>query len=76
GARIEVAADLPDLHCDRTAVEQVLSNLIENAVKYAHPDRPPVVQVTGRRLGEMAEFRVTDNGRGIASADLDHVFEL
>lgn len=75
-AEIIVAPNQPEIYGDRVAMEQILSNLIENAIKYNHPDRPPIVRITGRRIGQTAEFRVTDNGRGIDARDFDRVFDL
>lgn len=76
GAQIIIAPHQPEIFGDRVAMEQILSNLIENAIKYNHPDRPPVIRITGQRLGQMAEFRVSDNGRGIDAQDFDRVFDL
>ncbi len=57
-------APLPPLAIDRVAVEQVFSNLIDNAVKYLRPGVPGRIDVTGKVTGRKAEFRVADNGRG------------
>ena len=76
GAQIIVAPHQPEIYGDRVAIEQILSNLIENAIKYNHPDRAPVVNITGKRIGDRAEFRVSDNGRGIDARDFDRVFDL
>lgn len=76
-AGAEVAVEpLPALQSDRIAVEQILSNLIENALKYLSPARPGKVTVSGRHNGGMIEIAVTDNGRGIAPADHERVFDL
>ena len=69
-------APLPPLTIDRIAVEQVFSNLIDNAVKYLRPDVPGRIEITAEIMGPKAEFRVADNGRGIAPGDHDRVFEL
>jgi signal transduction histidine kinase len=76
GAQIIIAPHQPEIYGDRVAVEQILSNLIENAIKYSHPDRPPIVRITGQRIGDRAEFRVADNGRGIDPRDFERVFDL
>ncbi len=67
---------LPPIVSDRLAVEQVFSNLIENALKYGAPGRTPRIEIEGRRDGLFARFEVRDNGRGIAERDKDRVFEL
>ena len=72
--RIEVAApERIDVHADRDRLDQVLTNLIENAVKYS-PDGGPVRVVAERRGGEV-EVRVSDAGIGIPPEHRDHVFE-
>jgi signal transduction histidine kinase len=75
GATVIVKA-VPDLESDRLAVEQILSNLIENALKYLSPKRAGEVTVEGRRDGAMVQIDVADNGRGIAPEDHERVFEL
>jgi signal transduction histidine kinase len=75
GAEV-VIEPLPPLQSDRIAVEQILSNLVENALKYLAPARPGKVTVSGRRNGRMIEIAVRDNGRGIAPADHERVFDL
>ena len=80
GAEIRVAT-LPGLVCDRTAVDQMVSNLIENALKYTAASRPCVITVDGetydeRRGRRMVRYRVADNGRGIAERDMERIFEL
>ncbi len=76
GAVIEVEGDPPELVSDRLAIEQVFSNLIENAVKYLKPGRPGVVTVRGRVQAGRAIYEVQDNGRGIDPKDHERIFEL
>jgi signal transduction histidine kinase len=74
-AEIEIK-NLPDLVTDKLAIEQVMTNLVENAVKYLVSDRKGRIVVRGREDGPFNEYRVEDNGRGIADADRERVFEL
>jgi signal transduction histidine kinase len=74
-AEIEIKS-LPDLVTDKLAIEQVMTNLVENAVKYLASDRKGRIVVRGREDGPFNEYRVEDNGRGIADADRERVFEL
>ena len=76
GATIEVQGKLPDIVNDRVAVEQLFSNLVENAVKYLDPARPGQIVVRGRRRGDRAVFEVIDNGRGIDPRDHQRIFDL
>jgi signal transduction histidine kinase len=76
GASVTVDGALPAIVSDRVAVEQILSNLIENAVKYRHPDRAVEVQVSGGTIGDRVWIAVADNGRGIDPRDHERVFDL
>lgn len=76
GAEI-VVETLPRLDSDRLSIEQVMSNLIDNAVKYLDPSRPGRIVVTGAEDGAgWVVYRVADNGRGISDRDHERIFEL
>ena len=75
GATIEIKA-IPDLESDRIAVEQILQNLVENALKYLSPKRAGEVMIEGSKMGGTVSIDVIDNGRGIAPADHQRIFEL
>jgi signal transduction histidine kinase len=76
GAKIAIETPLPNISSDRLAVEQVFSNLIENALKYAKPGRPGRIVVRGRETATGCVYDIEDNGRGIAPADHERIFEL
>jgi signal transduction histidine kinase len=59
---------------DEAKVQTVLSNLLENALKYSRPESGPV-RVEVRRRDEGVEIRVTDQGIGIPAEDLKHILE-
>ena len=75
-ATLTIEGELPPVVSDRLAIEQIIGNLIENAVKYLSPSRPGQVVVSGRQDGTMLHYDIVDNGRGIAAKDLERVFEL
>ena len=75
GAEITLG-EVPAIVSDRIAVDQVFSNLIDNALKYLVDGRPGLVDVAGRRHGGAVLISVRDNGRGIAARDRERVFEL
>ena len=58
---------------DRVRLQQIVTNLVSNAVKYTR--RGGRVDVTLRRAGEHVELVVADSGEGIAAADLPLIFE-
>ena len=68
--------DLPSVESDRLAVEQIFSNLIDNALKYSRADEPARIEITGTVTGDQAKYEVRDNGRGIDPHDHQRVFEL
>ncbi len=76
GATITVEDPLPDLVNDRVAVEQLFSNLIENAVKYLDPRRAGRIIVRATRRSDRIIFDVIDNGRGIDPRDHQRIFDL
>jgi signal transduction histidine kinase len=58
------------------AIDQIFSNLIENALKYLKPGRPGEITVRGHAEGGRALFEVIDNGRGIDPRDHERIFDL
>ncbi|HEV3273118.1 MAG TPA: ATP-binding protein [Candidatus Methylacidiphilales bacterium] len=71
--QIEMAGDLPPLDVDALRLEQVIFNLLENAVAYSNPPRRVVLSAA--RHDSRMEIRVIDNGIGIPPGDLPHIFE-
>jgi len=75
-AEIVVETPLPSLSADRLALEQIIGNLVENAVKYLKPGRPGRIVVRAREALGRTIIEVEDNGRGIAPQDHERIFEL
>jgi signal transduction histidine kinase len=81
GGRVEIGA-LPAVMARPAAMRQLFQNLIDNALKFHAPERPPVVTVAAspRGVADGAEVLacvvVADNGIGIAERDLDRIFGL
>ena len=69
-----IADDLPEIRGDKSRINQVLVNLIENAIKYSNPGG--TVEVVGRLLpsGEV-KISVVDNGIGIAPQHIPRLTE-
>jgi signal transduction histidine kinase len=74
-ARIRIEP-LPAIVSDRLALEQIFSNLIDNALKYLRPGVPGDITVRGRSKLGFAIFEIADNGRGIAPKDHQRIFDL
>ena len=75
GATITVEP-LPSCRADARLINQVFSNLLDNALKYRDTARPAVITVTGLQDGEECVYRVTDNGIGIAPEHHKKIFEV
>jgi len=67
---------LPEIVSDRLAIEQIFSNLIDNALKYLKTGVPGDIAISGRTKLGFAIFEITDNGRGIDPKDHQRIFEL
>ncbi len=75
GVEISVG-QLPVVVTDPVALEQVFSNLIDNAVKYLKPGRPGRIDIACVETGRDYIFSVRDNGRGIEPDDSQKVFHI
>jgi signal transduction histidine kinase len=74
-ARIAVGV-LPRIASDRLALEQIFSNLLDNAIKYLKPGVPGEIIVRGRTKLGFAIVEIIDNGRGIDPKDHQRIFDL
>ncbi len=70
---LDVAPDTGDAPFDHVQMSQVVSNLVENAVKFA-PEGTEI-RVAARRIGDEVEISVADKGPGIPPAERARVFE-
>ena len=70
---IDVAPGLPLLDADYSQLDQVVTNLLENAARHA-PDGS-VVRVEAVQQGEQVEIRVVDDGPGVDPDEREHLFE-
>ena len=68
-------APLADVVADQLALEQIMSNLLTNAVTYLHPERPGHIRIWTETGVDKTTFYVQDNGLGIEAFDQDKIFE-
>ena len=65
--------DLPPVELDYLQIDQVMTNLLENAARYTPPHLP--IEITGEATNEYVTIRVADHGPGIPSRDLERIFD-
>jgi two-component system phosphate regulon sensor histidine kinase PhoR len=70
---MQVPEDLPNVRADRRALEQVLTNLIDNAVKYCPDGRE--IAIAAEPSGNYIRITVRDSGQGIDEKHLPRLFE-
>jgi signal transduction histidine kinase len=76
-AKVQIRIEsLPAIVSDRLALEQIFSNLIDNALKYLKPGVPGDISVRARTKQGFAIFEIADNGRGIDPKDHQRIFDL
>lgn len=72
---VRIAAGLPVIRVEKTAVQQVLQNLIANAIRYM--DKPQGrIDIDCADQGESWRFNVADNGPGIEARHFERIFQL
>jgi signal transduction histidine kinase len=71
-----VVGKLPAVMSDRLGLEQIFSNLVDNAIKYLRRGVPGRVAIEGRATAAGLVYEVSDNGRGIDPKDRERVFDL
>jgi PAS domain S-box-containing protein len=75
GATIE-REPLPTILADRSGMVQVFQNIVGNAIKFRHTERPPVVSVWCRDAGPDWMIAIEDNGIGIAPEYFERIFAV
>jgi two-component system phosphate regulon sensor histidine kinase PhoR len=70
---LEVPDNFPTVHADERRLEEVVHNLLDNAVKYSHQNGRILIQAGAR--DEEVVLSVRDEGVGIAANDLPRIFE-
>lgn len=70
---LHASDDLPPLRADEARLQEVIYNLLDNAVKYSQPGGSITVSAVGN--GDRMSLSVSDNGAGIPAQDLSRIFE-
>ncbi len=75
GIQVEVGP-MPIIETDYLAMEQIIGNLLDNAIKYLDPGRPGKISIFCTDNDNEYLFSVQDNGQGISIEDQEKVFEI
>jgi len=75
GIKTEVPK-LPNCKGDSSEINQVFSNLLDNAIKYSDSERSGVINISGYQDKNQSIYCINDNGLGIAPEHQDKIFEI
>jgi signal transduction histidine kinase len=70
---VDIPAPLPSVYADRTAMLQVLENILDNAVRYSNGTRQ--LTISAAASNTQVSLKIADKGRGISPEDVPHIFE-
>ena len=72
-SRLDVPLDLPKLEADESRLQEIIYNLLDNAVKYSPAGS--LISLRAAVIGDRMRISVADQGIGIREADLPRIFE-
>jgi len=75
-ACIEIQRPLPKVFANPTALEQVIQNLLSNALKFVARDTKPKIQIWAEEHGAKTRFYIKDNGIGVDPKYHDRIFHV
>lgn len=70
---LDAPLNLPVLCADENRLQEVISNLLDNAIKYSQPEGS--IHLKAERVGDRLRLAIADQGIGIPSRDLPRIFE-
>jgi len=73
---IRTIGPLPVIQGDPLRMRELLQNLCENATKYRHPDRPPIITISADDVGSFWVVHIEDNGIGIPPEKQETIFDI
>lgn len=71
--KLEIAAELPPVELDYMMIDQVLTNLLENALRYTPTSSP--IEITASFTASELQISIADRGPGIPADDLERIFD-
>jgi PAS domain S-box-containing protein len=75
GAEVKIA-DIYDCYGDESQLNQLFSNIIDNAIKYRHAERPLQIEISAELRKQRVVYCVRDNGIGIAPRHIEKIWDV
>ena len=72
---LALEAEHHTLMCDKIAFQNVISNVIDNSLKYRKEDTPPIITLSTHSDDSNLIIDIQDNGIGISRQDRAHIFD-
>lgn len=73
GIMLEIPSDLPEVHLDVNKIEDVVDNLVNNAIKYSHNGGK--IRIRAYKQDKEMVVEVSDNGLGLSEEDIKNAFQ-
>lgn len=68
--------EIPGCYTDEVQINQVFSNLVDNAIKYRSHDKQPEIWISGTEENDRVTYCIEDNGIGIPESEIDKIFDV
>ncbi|RME65632.1 MAG: GAF domain-containing protein, partial [Caldilineae bacterium] len=75
-ARVQVDRPLPQVRGHRRLLQQIIGNLVSNALKFTQPETPPQVRIWAETTKDKVRLWVEDQGIGIEPAHRERIFRI
>ena len=72
---LALEAEHHEVFCDKIAFQNIISNIIDNSLKYCKEGVPPIITLTTRNDDTHLIIDIQDNGIGISRQDRGHIFD-
>ncbi|GAL86377.1 phytochrome-like protein cph1 [Sporocytophaga myxococcoides] len=66
----------PEISFSLKNLRSILFNLLSNAIKYRDPQRPPMINISTKKIKDYIVLQVTDNGMGIKENEISEIFNM
>ena len=75
-ATVVLQKNMPDCFGDALLINQLFSNLLDNAIKYRKAGEPLKIEITGTRQNDFVTYSIKDNGIGIEEKNMKKIWDV